>query len=189
MFDASDGNAKRRKTAKNQEKWEIRKHNAAEGKGGDGPCRRAASVWPQHPNSCRDQQSSRDRRDPAENALNDSKTNVLKEQHAERKTNCPWYQQEAGDCRYCPDRSAKSCPGTNRDAHDVRPWHELTEAQNVSEFLLVYPSALLDGDSVRPDEPTTKSAERNLEECDEQPAEQYALPGFASSAIRRVYAR
>jgi hypothetical protein len=71
----------------------------------------------------------------------------------------------------------RASPDTTRDANDVRPRHELTKAQNVSEFLLAYPSALRHGDPVRPDDPTTKATERNLQECNEEPPEQYALLG------------
>jgi hypothetical protein len=57
---------------------------------------------------------------------------------------------------------------TDRDANDVRPGHKLAKAQGVRKFFLACPSALLDGDAARPDEPATEAAERDGDERSEQ---------------------
>jgi hypothetical protein len=53
---------------------------------------------------------------------------ALEVEHAQRKTNRPGYQYEAGDGGDCTDQSPKPCPDTHRDANDVGPGHELAKA-------------------------------------------------------------
>jgi hypothetical protein len=55
-----------------------------------------------------------------------------------------WYRSARG--RW-PRSTRVTRADADRDADDIRSWHELAETQDVREFLLTYPLALLDGDA------------------------------------------
>jgi hypothetical protein len=105
-------------------------------------------MWSQHSKTGRDQQPCRGRGDSAENVSDYGNMSALEKQHTECETNRPGDQQET--------------------QHSVRPGHELAKAHDVGEFLLARPLALIDGDSLRPDDPATSAKQRNIQEHQKQ---------------------
>src|SRR5712671_4687035 len=96
-------------------------------------------------------------------------------QHTNREPDRPRDHQETAGGGNRTDGASQSCPDADRDTDDIRSRHELAETDDVGEFGLAYPPALIDGDAVRPDEAAAEPAQRDLEECDKKRAERYGL--------------
>src|SRR5215469_6514087 len=93
---------------------------------------------------------------------------VSEEKQPEQETDRERYEHEARRRDDRPNCSPQSSSYTDRDAHNVRPGHELADAHNVCEFFVAYRAMLLDRNSASPDEATSSAEKRDLEECKEQ---------------------
>src|SRR5262245_277550 len=136
----------------------------------------------QHPDSGGDQEPGRSRGQSTQRIPEHRQMRVLENRHAEGEADRPWYQEEPGDGGEHAAGAAKSRARAHRDADDVRARHELTEADDVSEFPFGDPPTLFDGDAPRPDETaaTPHAVQRDLEERGEQGPERHRLAGMFS---------
>src|SRR5262249_36197032 len=76
------------------------------------------------PYAGRDQQAGGCRGDAAEDVPDDQQVNIFEEQQADRKADCPWDDEKAGNCGDRSDRAPHLCSDTHSNSDDVRPGHE-----------------------------------------------------------------
>src|SRR5215469_7825873 len=98
---------------------------------------------------------------------------IFKTKEAQRQPDGPRDDEEAAKRGDCSDRAPHLRTDADGDTDNVRPRHELAKADNVGEFPVVDPAAILDGDAARPDDAaaTADTAERDGEKRGEQSGE------------------
>ena len=98
---------------------------------------------------------------------------ILEKKQAEREADGPWDDQEAAKRGDCSDRAPHLRSDADGNTGDVRPGHELAEADDVGKFPVADPAAVFDRDAARQDNPaaTTDAEERDDKERGEQSSE------------------
>src|SRR5215831_19024026 len=116
------------------------------------------------PYASRDQKPGRRRGYPAEDVSENREVSVFKIEHTEREPARPRDDGEARDRRDRSDTAAHFRPNADSDADDVRPGHELAEADDVGEFPVADPALVFHRNPRRPDNSPTETAERDDQE-------------------------
>lgn len=97
----------------------------------------------------------------------DGDFSILKHHTADRQSDRPGQQNKARNSAYRTNSSPQLGADADSNSHDVRSRHELAKGQGLGKFLLVHPSALLDDNAARPNEPAAEAASRDFEKADE----------------------